>query len=295
MTTYAGVLNNPITLPLYEGTPPNQKESDLEEILENNGRRHFIRQVITPTIEVRLPSRGNASGHAVVVCPGGGYRGLAYDWEGIDTANFLNAKGIAAIILKSRLPDEASNIEPRLSPLLDAKRALRLARHNAEKWGYDADKIGIMGYSAGGHLASTLGTQFDEGDSSADDPVERLSSRPDFMILVYPVITMREDYLHAGSRDNLLGKNPSDELLERYSSETQVTANTPPTLLIHSSDDKGVPVQNSIAFYEACLEHGVETEMHLYPYGGHGYSLGLSQGGRLATWPDRCVDWIREL
>lgn len=295
MTLFANALNNPQTIPLYPATPPNSKESKLEEIIENDGRRNFIRQVTTPTIEVRLPSRGNATGHAVVICPGGGYRGLAYDWEGIDIANRLNGQGIAAIILKSRLPDEASNVEPRLSPLLDAKRAIRIARHNADAWGYNPDKVGVMGFSAGGHLASTLGTHFDEGNLKASDPIERQSSRPDFMILLYPVITFEGPAAHSGSRRNLLGKNPSQELVDFYSTQKQVTANTPPTLLIHSSDDQSVPVQNSLLFYEACLEHKVEVEMHLYPYGGHGFSLALSQGGRLASWPDRCVDWIKEL
>ncbi|MBK1878104.1 alpha/beta hydrolase [Pelagicoccus mobilis] len=295
MTALAGVLDNPITLPLYEGTPPNHQDSSHQEIIESNDRRIFIRQVTTPTIEVRLPAKGNATGHAVVICPGGGYRGLSYDWEGIDVASRLNGQGIAAIILKSRLPDDESNQTPHLSPLLDAKRALRIARHNAEAWGYDSDKIGIMGFSAGGHLASTLGTSFDAGEPEAADPIERHSSRPDFMILLYPVISMRESFAHSGSRSNLLGNSPSDELLERYSNETQVSPSTPPTLLIHSSDDESVPVENSIAFYQACLKHGVETEMHLYPYGGHGFSLAISHGGRLSTWPDRCLEWIKEL
>lgn len=295
MTLIAGNLNNPQTLPLYEGSPPNQKASDIKEQIESDGRRHAIRQVAQPTIEVRLPSPGNASGHAVVICPGGGYSGLAYDWEGSDIASQLNGQGIAAIILKYRLPDDRSNLEPRLSPLLDAKRALRIARHNATAWGFSPNKIGIMGFSAGGHLASLLGTQFDEGSENAADPIERLSSKPDFMVLVYPVITFQGPATHHGSRNNLLGKEPSQELLDKYSTHKQVTPATPPTFLVHASDDKSVPVQNSLLFYEACLENQVEVEMHLYPYGGHGFSLGLSQGGRLANWPDRCVDWIKEL
>ncbi|EDY84767.1 hypothetical protein VDG1235_4400 [Verrucomicrobiia bacterium DG1235] len=294
MTVFAALPENPTTLPLWQNTPPNHKESGAKELREVDDNFVRITKVQTPTIEIRLPSAGNATGRAVVICPGGGYGILAYDWEGTDTANLLNAHGIAAIILKYRLPDDDSNIEPRLSPLLDAKRAMRLARFNAKDWGFDADKIGIIGFSAGGHLASTAGTQFDLGNPDADDPVDRVSSRPDFMALIYPVISMKAGVVHNGSRENLIGKNPTNELLELYSSELQVTKNTPPTFLVHSSDDEAVPVQNSLLFYDALLANDIETEMHLYPYGGHGYSLAIGRG-RLEDWPKRYVEWIKEL
>lgn len=288
---HAAMPSSPQILPLWDGVPPNHKESDLQEQVEQVDRFVMLSKVQEPTIEVRLPSRGNANGKAVVVCPGGGYGILAYDWEGTDIASWLNANGVAAIVLKYRLPEDASNVVPHLTPLLDAKRAMRLTRFHAQEWGIDPAKIGVMGFSAGGHLASTLGTHFDSGDASSEDPVERLSSRPDFMILMYPVISMDPAATHGGSRENLLGKNPSAELVKEYSNELQVTADTPPTILIHSSDDQAVPVQNSLRFYEALVAHGVTAEMHIYPYGGHGYSLAIGQG-RLQGWTVRCMDWI---
>lgn len=290
----AALPTNPTIMPLWSGAPPNHQESDLVEIIENDGQITRISRVQTPTIEVRLPTRAQATGRAVVICPGGGYGILAYDWEGVDIASMLNAQGIAAIILKYRLPEDASNVEPRLSPLLDASRALRLTRFHAAEWGINPNQIGVMGFSAGGHLASTLGTHFDAGDSSSKDPVERLSSRPDFMVLIYPVISMIDGITHNGSRENLLGKNPSEELVAFYSNEKQVSPQTPPTFLIHSSDDTAVPVQNSLFFYEALLANKVEAEMHLYPYGGHGFSLAIGRG-RLSDWSARCVDWINTI
>ncbi len=284
-------------LPLWEGPPPNHKDSDLKETVFKQGpdkNLDRIAYVQDPAIEVRLPSPQNATGQAVVICPGGGYAVLAYDWEGIDIANYLNANGIAAIILKYRLPEDASNVVPHLSPLLDSKRAMRLSRFHAKEWNIDPNRIGVMGFSAGGHVASTLGTHFDAGDPDATDPVDRLSSRPDFMALIYPVITMQADFTHAGSRENLIGKSPSEELVELYSNERQVTPDTPPTFLVHSSNDKSVPVKNSLSFYDALLENGVQSEMHLYPYGGHGFSLAIGQG-RLSDWPARCVAWMKSL
>lgn len=289
--TLTALPQNPQTMNLWSATPPNHQESDLSETVDFDGNITRIAKVQTPTIEVRLPSRANSIGRAVVICPGGGYGILAYDWEGSDIASYLNAHGIAAIVLKYRLPEDASNEEPHLSPLLDAKRAVRLARFHAGDWGYAPDQVGIMGFSAGGHLASTLGTHFDEGDASSNDPVERLSSRPDFMMLIYPVISFQDQVTHGGSRQNLLGKNPSEEMVAHYSNELQVTKQTPPTFLVHSSDDEAVPVENSLLFYNALLNNGVEAEMHLYPYGGHGYSLAIGKG-RLADWPARCVEWI---
>ena len=286
--------STPLTLPLWEGLPPNHKESALSEQIEQTDNLIMISKVQTPTIEVRLPSRGNATGKAVLVCPGGGYGILAYDWEGTDIAGWLNANGVAAIVLKYRLPEDASNVEPHLTPLLDAKRAMRLARYHAKDWGIDPGQIGVMGFSAGGHLASTLGTHFDAGQAKATDLVERMSSRPDFMILMYPVISMDLAITHGGSRENLIGKNPSEELVRLYSNELQVTPETPPTILVHSGDDGAVPVANSLRFYEALLANKVEAEMHLYPYGGHGYSLAIGRG-RLQGWAARCIEWMNEL
>ncbi|WP_221774580.1 alpha/beta hydrolase [Pelagicoccus albus] len=292
MSLSSPIFANPLILPLWAETPPNHQESELEETNETSGEFTLIAKVQTPTIEVRKPSPANSIRRAVVICPGGGYGFLAYDWEGVDIASYLNGQGITAIILKYRLPEDASNIEPHKTPLLDAKRALRLAKANAEAWGYDT--VGIMGFSAGGHLASTLGTHFDLGDPSQEDRVEKFSSRPDFMVLLYPVISMIEGITHAGSRENLIGEAPSEDLINFYSNELQVTPETPPTFLLHSSDDETVPVANSLRFYQALLENDIETEMHLYPYGGHGYSLAIGKD-RLSQWPELCARWIREV
>jgi acetyl esterase/lipase len=253
-----------------------------------------IRTVQTPDIAVFLPSKKTATGEAVVICPGGGYWILAYDWEGEDIAKFWNSKGVAAIVLKYRLPTSKSQVIPHKSPLLDTQRALRLVRYNAEKWNIDPGKIGIMGFSAGGHLASTLSTHFDDGDPDANDPIERMSCRPDFSMLIYPVISFTEDFQHSGSHKALLGENPEPELSKYYSNELQVNEDTPPAILIHSSDDKGVPVDNSIVYYQALVKNKITAEMHIYPYGGHGYGLAVGKG-YLSTWPERCFDWLKSL
>lgn len=285
---------NPLILALWEGTPPNPQPAGTAEQRVQEGNILWVRHVSTPAIEVRLPARGNATGQAIVVCPGGAYGGLAYDWEGTDIAGWLNSRGIAAIVLKYRLPvdgDVAHQKWP--APLLDAQRAIRLTRANAKEWGISPARVGIMGFSAGGHLASTAGTHFDAGNAGAADPVDRLSSRPDFMILVYPVITMMEG-THGGSRLNLLGEKPADELVRRYSNELQVTAETPPTFLIHAGDDDAVPVKNSLLFYDALLVHHVPAELHVYPKGGHGFSLAIGQG-HLQDWTHLCGRWLAEL
>jgi acetyl esterase/lipase len=177
---------------------------------------------------------------------------------------------------------------------MDAKRAIRLVRANAAKWNIKKDQVGIMGFSAGGHLASTLGTHFDSGDASAADSVERQSSRPDFMVLVYPVITMSKPVMHAGSRNSLIGQNADSTLAKLYSNELQVTKETPPTFLLHATDDKSVPVENSLLFYQALKDNGVPAEMHVYPTGGHGFGLGIGKG-YLEGWTDLLVQWMRGL
>ncbi len=285
---------NPLTLPLWEGSPPNSQPAGQPEEHVQEGEVLWVRHVRTPAIEARLPARGNATGQAVIVCPGGGYGGLAYDWEGTDMAGWLNSRGIAAIILRYRLPVDGDVAHQKwLCPLLDAQRAIRLTRAHAAEWAIDPARVGIMGFSAGGHLASTAGTRFDSGDPGAADPVERFSSRPDFMILIYPVITMMES-THGGSRRNLLGENPSDDLARHYSNERHVTAETPPTFLLHAGDDAAVPVRNSLLFHEALLAHGVPAELHIYPHGGHGFSFGLGKG-RLQDWTQLCARWLAEL
>lgn len=280
-------------LPLWSDNIPNYQKTDEIE-LQNSTDIVRVSMVQTPNISVYLSSNKIATGQAVVICPGGGYRYLAYDFEGSDVAKWLNSKGVAAIVLKYRLPISKSNIVNHKSPLLDAQRAIRLTRYHAMEWNIEQDKIGIMGFSAGGHLASTAGTHFDSGKTNADDPVESMSSRPDFMILLYPVITLSKPFLHKGSRTALLGENPDPTLIEYYSNELQVKTDTPPTFIVHATDDKSVPVENSLIFYQSLKDNGLPVEMHIYPAGGHGFSLALGKG-YLETWTDRCIDWLKSL
>lgn len=283
-----------IQLPLWPDGVPNQLKTSEQEIQEQ-GDILWITNVQTPGITVYLPAKRHASGLAVVICPGGGYGGLAYDWEGTDIAKWLNSKGIAGIVLKYRLPSITSQKSPRLAPLQDAKQAIRLVRKNAASWNLDPNKIGVMGFSAGGHLAATLGTHFDEPEADVENEMTEISARPDFMVLVYPVISMTDEITHMGSRNNLLGEAASQELQDYYSNELQVTEQTPATFLVHSSDDNAVPVENSLRFYQALLSNQVlECEMHLYPHGGHGYSLALDDG-HLRYWPELLAQWLDSL
>ena len=232
----------------------------------------------------------NGNGTAVVVCPGCGYGGVCYGREGILISQWLNELGVTAFILKYRLP---RNGFEHPSPLRDAQRAIRYVRTNAGKYGLDPERIGIMGFSAGGHLASTAGTHFDYGDKTANNKIDWTSSRPDFMILVYPVITFEEPYAHMGSRQNLLGDRQNDEaMVEDLSSNLQVTSDTPPNILIHAKDDYGVKVENSVLFNKACLDADVSSELKLYEKGGHGFDLGR-KGTDSMQWPKDCEQWLR--
>ncbi len=286
------LLSQNFNLLLWEGDPPNYRESG-EVIKWDTTNIIRVSLVQHPDIAVYLPSPVHATGQAVVICPGGGYHILAYHYEGSDVARWFSSRGIAAVVLKYRLPVSKSNIIPHKSPLMDAQRAMRLVRYHADSWHIDPGKIGIMGFSAGGHLASTLSTHFDQGDSGNVDPVERMSCRPDFSILIYPVISFTEEFMHSGSRTALLGEDPDTELVNHYSSELQVSEETPPAILVHSGDDSAVPVENSITYYRALIEKGIPAEMHIYPYGGHGYSLAIGKG-HLSTWPERVLDWIKD-
>jgi len=236
----------------------------------------------------------NATGMGVIICPGGGYGVLAYDWEGADIAKLLNSRGIAAFVLKYRLPQSQSVIVSHKAPIQDAIRAMQFVRFNAEKWNVDLNKIGVVGFSAGGHLASTLGTHFNDRLQNTNDEIDKLNARPDFMALIYPVISMKDGITHSGSRNNLLGKSPSKELVEYYSNELQVTKETPPTFLIHSSNDKVVPVENSILMYQALLQENIPTEMHIFPEGGHGYSLAINKN-YINAWPELFITWLNNL
>jgi acetyl esterase/lipase len=239
-----------------------------------------------PTLTPFWPAKDKATGAAIIVCPGGGYSHLA-DHEGRPVAEWLSSLGITAFVLKYRLGPRYHHP----APLQDAARALRTVRAHAAEWQIDPHRIGILGFSAGGHVASTIGTHFDAGNANDTDPIERVSSRPDLMILVYPVITMG-DFAHAGSRKMLLGDNPAPDLIALLSNETQVTKQTPPAFLVHTANDAGVPVENTLHFAAALRKAGVPFEMHIYERGPHGFGLG-GKDPILSTWPTRCADWLR--
>lgn len=280
-------------IPLWSEKAPYYQETDAVET-QTQGDILWIENVQVPTLEVFLPNKENASGKAMVICPGGGYMGIAYDWEGTDVAKHLNSKGIAAFVLKYRLPNSKSIISGNKAPLRDAQRALRLVRHHAEKWNVSKDQIGIMGFSAGGHLASTLGTHYNDVDESLTSSIDTLSARPDFMVLLYPVITLKDPYTNSGLRTILTGENPKQQHLDFYSNELSVTKNTPPTFLVHASDDPTVSAMNSILFYQALLKEEVYSEMHIYPEGGHAFGLAKGQA-HLETWTDRLSEWLESL
>ena len=277
-----------------EGFVPNQEVSQEKEKI-TKADIIIIENVQNPSIEIYLPSKSIRTGKAVVICPGGAYGFLAYDWEGTDFAKALNAEGIAAFVLKYRLPTSASIIDPKWAPLQDVQRAIRLVRSHAKRWDIDPTKVGIMGFSAGGHLASTLGTHYNrETLDRLKDTIDSLSARPDFMALIYPVITFDKKHYHGGSKNNLIGKYASTDLVNEFSNNLNVNSNTPPSFLVHSADDKAVPIANSLLFYSALIKNGVSAEMHLYPRGGHGFALARGKGS-LEDWPQLLFNWIHEL
>lgn len=281
-------------MPLWPNEAPHQKRSNEKEKIETD-QIDWITNVQQPTMEVYLPTKGNANGQAVVIFPGGGYYGLAYDWEGTDIAKSLNSKGVAGIVVKYRLPISKSIVETKeVVPLQDAQRAIRLVRSRAEEWNISEGKIGIMGFSAGGHLASTLGTHYDDKVYEKQDGADDLSARPDFMALIYPVISMDNKTTHSGSKGALLGEDPSDDLANRFSANKNVTKDTPPTFLLHAQDDDVVPVENSILMFSALKDQGIPVTMHIYPKGGHGFSLAL-EDQRLKNWITLLYDWLGNL
>ena len=244
-----------------------------------------------PSLTIYLPDKEKATGAAVVIFPGGGYGHLAMDHEGHQIAQWLNSIGVAGFIVKYRHRNSGAGYgHP--APIQDAQRAIRMVRSRAKEWGVDPGRIGIIGFSAGGHLASTAGTHFNTRYSEPVDEIDRSSARPDFMILMYPVISFTEWYTHKGSMVNLLGKNPDKDLMESFSNEKQVTPETPPTFLVHADDDKVVPSENSVAFYLALRKAKVPAEMHIYEKGGHGFGPGVGKGA-CSTWMALCANWMK--
>ena len=272
----------PIVMPLWPQGTPGAKGTDPDKDV--------------PTLTIYLPTAGTATGAAAVVCPGGGYGMLAVEHEGKQVAEWLNSLGVAAFILKYRLGPRYHH--PAM--LEDVGRAIRTVRAGSGRWGVDPQRIAIIGFSAGGHLASTAGTHFDAGKPDAEDPIERVSSRPDRLILVYPVIALATPFGHSGSLRNLLGDNPTQELVENLSNERQVTKDTPPTFLAHTNADKGVPAENSMLFALALRKAGVPVELHLFERGPHGLGLGrgtaqfkVAPDPAFQVWPKLCETWLK--
>lgn len=268
---------------LYEKDIPGAIKATAEERYDTARRLAF--KVENPAITAYIPEKNKATGAAVLICPGGGYGVLVIGKEGYDIAEYLSSNGVAAFVLKYRLPDDRIMKDKSTGPLQDAQQALSIIRAHAGEWNIDIKRVGIMGFSAGGHLASTVGTHF-------NTPVLKTNTaqqvRPDFMILVYPVISMSDSLGHRGSRDNLLGKNPSAEKIRLYSNDQQVTGQTPPAFLIHAGDDKVVDVDNSISIYEALRHRKIPAEMHIYPEGDHGFVLNMP----VADWMGIVMKWM---
>jgi acetyl esterase/lipase len=264
----------PQTVPLWKNGAPGAQGKSAEDI---------------PTLTIYLPSHPTKSDSGVIVAPGGSYKVLAMNHEGRQVANWLNSLGMTAFVLKYRLgPKYHHPIE-----LGDAQRAIRLVRSRAKEFGIRPDRIGIMGFSAGGHLAATVGTHYDHGDSTASDPIDRISCRPDFLVLAYAVISFVAPYSHSASARNLLGDNPDMKVREELSNELHVTPDTPPTFLFSTSTDKVVPPENSVAFYMALHTAGVSAELHIFQKGPHGVGLD-SADPVLGIWPTLLANWMRQ-
>ncbi len=271
---------------LYTGAIPGSTGNVISEAPGTKSTPGMISRVTDPELEIYLPEKEKATGAAVIICPGGSYAVLTYQGEGVRTAQGLMRNGIASFVLKYRLPDDAIMKDKKTGPLQDVQQAIKVVRENAGKWGIDVNRVGIMGFSAGGHLASTAATHFEK---SLIVNTDNINLRPDFLILVYPVISMQDNLTHPDSRTNLLGPNPSKEVIDLFSNELQVAENTPPTYITHSADDKLVDVDNSINFFEALRHKNVPVEMHIYPKGGHGFLLRQKP----EEWMVPLITWMR--
>ncbi len=275
-------------IPLWETIPGAIIDNEYQEgfRLNKNGVPYAYQKVSTPTLKLFLANTNNIKNPAVIICPGGGYAMVSYINEGDEIAKWLNSIGISAFVLKYRLPSDVIMKNKTIGPLQDAQEAIRTIRRNAKKWNIAPDKVGIIGFSAGGHLAATASTLYNDTIYTSNG----ISARPDFSILIYPVISMEDGITHNGSKINLLGENASKELIKKYSVNYQVNENTPPTFLAHSTNDDAVPVENSINYYLALKHHKVPAEMHLYENGGHGYGLGNFSTHN--NWSKACESWL---
>ena len=274
---------------LWNGKIPGAKHSDqFKQVVDTATGWVDKHTIINPYLDVYPAPKEKSNGTAVIICPGGAYVGMAVKHEGSQVAKWMNGLGITAFVLKYRLPDDSIMENKSIGPMQDGQRAIRIVRSHAKEWGINPKKIGIMGFSAGGHLASTLSTHFNE---KVYEPQDTTSARPDFSLLIYPVISMDLTITHLGSRENLLGKNPSPELVKHFSNELQVNDQTPPAFLVQSIDDDVVPVQNSIVYAMALHKFKIPCELHLYQSGGHGYGMGRTSNTE-STWPEACQKWL---
>lgn len=269
-------------IPLYEGNVPNSKPAP-ESIKESFGGGMY-RNVTAPSVEVYLPEKENATGAAVVICPGGGYSVIVFNGEGVSAAKELAKNGVAAFVVKYRLPHDSLQPDKKIAPLQDAQQAVKLVRKNAAQWGIDTARVGIMGFSAGGHLASTVATHFNKDFTGT---ASGTSVKPAFQVLIYPVISMQDGLTHSDSRKQLLGIQPAKEDIDGFSNELQVSAQSPPAYITHAADDNVVDVDNSIFYFEQMRKQKVPVEMHIYPKGGHGFIF------RQKGWMDPLLLWMK--
>ena len=287
-------------IPIWSGIAPGSGRSKLKEEYSDRPisdgtdvpRDRSVRGVTRPTLTVYLPTPGKAAGTAVVICPGGGFSHLAIDKEGHDVARWLQSHGIAGVVVKYRLPDPEAGLYVPNGSIPDMQRAIRIVRLNAGKWNIDPKRIGVTGFSAGGYMATAAGTLFDEGEPDADDPVRRISCRPDFIAPVYPLISLElQAKRYADLLERMLGRDPDDKMIGEYSLDTRVTPQTPPAFMVHAHDD-GLSVEHSVRFYLALRKAEVPAELHVYSKGGHGF--GMRRGGLpVSAWRDRWLDWMK--
>ncbi|MDB5003647.1 MAG: hypothetical protein JWQ34_1872 [Mucilaginibacter sp.] len=282
----ASLLKAQTVIHLYKNVP-NSKPNDVHELNDTTSKRGKVSKVTDPTLTAFLPEPSKATGTAIIICPGGGYSYLVVNDEGAHVARDFAAHGIAAFVLKYRLPSDIIMVNREIGPLQDAQRAIQLVREHAIEWHIDVAKVGIMGFSAGGHVASTLSTHYQK--TVIDNP-KNISLRPDFSLLIYPVITFQDSILHKGSKKALIGENATSEKIREYSNELQVTTDTPPAFLVQAGNDKVVPVANSINYFTALQKHGVKAEIHIYQEGGHGF--GMNNATTQDKWMDRCYNWL---
>lgn len=279
----------PFTQQLWSGIIPGAVSGAEKKWPKPSEEDRCIERISNPELEVFLPLAGKANGTAVLILPGGGYGKVCIHHEGYELAKWFAERGVAGIVLKYRLPSDEIMQDKTIGPLQDAQEAMRLVRSNAQKWKIDPQKIGVMGFSAGGHLASTLSTHYQEKVYNSQ---HQTSAKPNFSILIYPVISFDDRITHMGSRVNLIGKEPDSVKVKHFSNELQVNKDTPPAFLVHSADDQAVPVMNSIAYFNALQQHQVPSELHIYQRGGHGYGMG-EKGTAESAWPEACLQWMK--